>query len=386
MVFWKTRLRADSTPGVALPPASLCLFRLSAIGDTTHVLPIIRTIQRHWPRTRITWVVGRLEAELVGDIPGVDYRVLDKSRGIWSCRAQLAAMERDGERDGERGRERGRDRDEDRGGDGEGGRRHDGILQMQASLRATLIASALQGERRIGFDRDRAVDGQWLFVNERIAPRPNQHVLDGFFGFLEQMGLNARELVWDIPLPPAALEFARGQLPGEGPFLAISPCSSQRWRNYRDWPVARYVSVADHAARRGLRVVLTGGASAKELSYAAAIVEGAKEPPINLVGRTGLKELAAVLARCKGLVGPDSGPVHIASAMDRPVIGLYATSNPLRTGPYRHREFVVNRYPDAVRAFLGKDVSELRWGARVRHPGAMELIEVDEVCARVDRL
>jgi heptosyltransferase I len=93
-----------------------------------------------------------------------------------------------------------------------------------------------------------------------------------------------------------------------------------------------------------------------------------------------------VLARCAGLIGPDSGPVHIASALDVPVIGLYATSNPARTGPYRHREFVVDRYPDAVRRFLGRDPVELRWGARVRHPDAMELIEVQEVCERIDRL
>jgi heptosyltransferase I len=346
--------------GAGAAPDSLCIVRLSAIGDTTHVLPVIRTVQRHWPRTAVTWVIGRTEAGLLGDLPGVTYRVLDKNEGIRICRHRLREAEAGGV--------------------------HDVILQMQASLRASLIATALRGRRRIGFDRARAINGQWLFTNERIPAGDRQHVLDGFFAFLAQAGLPRRELAWDIPLPPAALQWADAQLPSGVPLLAISPCSSQRFRNFRDWPVNRFAAVADHAAARGFQVLLTGGASARERAHADAIIAAAGTRPVDLVGRTSLKQLAAVLVRCAGLIGPDSGPVHVASAFDVPVIGLYATSNPARTGPYRHREFVIDRYPDAVRRFLGREPDALRWGARVRHPDAMELIRVDDVCARIDRL
>jgi heptosyltransferase I len=341
-------------------PASLCIFRLSAIGDATHVVPVVRTVQRFWPETAITWVIGRTEASLLGDLPGVTFRVLNKRDGIRLCRRQLR--------------------------DAEGGRVHDVILQMQASLRASLIASGLRGRRRIGFDRDRAINGQWLFTRERIAARPREHVLDGFFGFLEQAGLPDRELRWDIPLTDQALAYAQRVLPAGKPLLTISPCSSQRFRNYRDWPVARFVAVADHASAQGFRVVLTGGGSDRERQYAEAIAAGCRRPVIDLVGRTSLKELAAVIARSQGVVGPDSGPVHLASAFDVPAIGLYATSNPGRTGPYRNREYVIDRYPDAVRCFLHSDPENLRWGARVRHPDAMDLISVDEVCLQIDRL
>lgn len=341
-------------------PGSLCIFRLSAIGDTTHVLPVIRTVQRYWPGTAITWVVGRTESELVGDLPGVTYRVLDKKVGIRGCRNQLRKAER--------------------------GFTHDVILQMQASLRASLIATGLRGRRRIGFDRARAINGQWLFTGERIAAGHRQHVLDGFFGFLEQAGLPRRELRWNIPLPPEAVAFAQRELPADRPLLALSPCSSQRLRNFRDWPAERFAAVADHAASLGYQVVLTGGPSPRERTHAAAIAAATAAPVTDLVGRTRLKELAAVLARCSGLVGPDSGPAHVASALDIPVIGLYATSNPERTGPYRHRDFVVNRYPDAVRRYIGRDPEELPWGTRVRHPDAMELISVDDVCARLEPL
>lgn len=347
---------------LAPAPESLCIVRLSAIGDTTHVLPIVRTIQRHWPQTAITWVIGRTEAGLVGDLPGVTYRVLDKKAGIRRCRQQLRRAEH--------------------------GRVHDMILQMQASLRASLIATALRGHRRIGFDRARAINGQWLFTRESVAaaPAPGQHVLDGFFGFLERAGLPRRELTWDIPVPAEALHFAAAQLPHEGPILAISACSSARRRNFRDWPVERFIAAAEHAHRRGLRVLLTGGPSDRERRYADAIAAGCEAPVIDLVGRTDLKQLAAVLVRCSGLLAPDSGPAHIASALDVPVIGLYATSNPLRTGPYRHQEYVIDRYPDAVRRFLRREPEQLRWGTRVRDPEAMAMITVDAVCAQIDRL
>jgi heptosyltransferase I len=350
----------ESANPSAPAPASLCIFRLSAIGDATHVVPVVRTVQRFWPETAITWVIGRTEASLLGDLPGVTFRVLNKRDGIRLCRRQLR--------------------------DAEGGSVHDVILQMQASLRASLIASGLRGRRRIGFDRDRAINGQWLFTRERIAARPREHVLDGFFGFLEQAGLPDRELRWDIPLTDQALGYAQRVLPAGEPLLTISPCSSQRFRNYRDWPVARFVAVADHASARGFRIVLTGGGSDRERQYAAAIAAGCRRPVTDLVGRTSLKELAAVIARSQGLVGPDSGPVHLASAFDVPAIGLYATSNPRRTGPYRNREYVIDRYPDAVRRFLHSDPENLRWGARVRHPDAMDLISVDDVCRQIDRL
>ena len=84
------------------------------------------------------------------------------------------------------------------------------------------------------------------------------------------------------------------------------------------------------------------------------------------------------------VICPDSGPAHIATAMGTPVIGLYATSNPARTGPYNSQDLTVNRYPDAISRYLGKNVRDLRWGERVRHPDAMDLIGVSDVTEKVD--
>ena len=134
--------------------------------------------------------------------------------------------------------------------------------------------------------------------------------------------------------------------------------------------------------RHDARVVLTGGPSAKEKTYGAALSDGSRAD--NLVGQSSLKQLAALIAAADLVICPDSGPAHMATALGTPVVGLYATSNPDRTGPYNSRKYTINRYPDAIKAYLGKNVEDVRWGQRVRHPDAMDLIEVGEVIEKIE--
>ena len=140
---------------------------------------------------------------------------------------------------------------------------------------------------------------------------------------------------WDIPLADADRACVTEHAPGDGPVLVISPCSSQRARNFRNWSAENYAAVADHfSARWNGRVILTGGPTELEREYGAAIAQHATCAPIDLIGKTSLKELLALLERASVVVCPDSGPAHMATAVGTPVVGLYATSNPDRTGPY----------------------------------------------------
>ncbi len=345
---------------LAAPPERVCILRLSAIGDVTHVVPVVRTMQRCWPETELTWVVGSLEAGLVGDLPGIDVVPFDKGGGNAASRALRRRL---------------------------GGRPFDLVLQMQTALRANIAGLAIPARVRLGYDRGRSRNAHNLFVNRRIAPNPRAHVLDGFFDFLRAAGITERDLRWDIPVPEAARAFAETQVPGDAPVLAISPCSSVRPRNYRNWDPERYAAVADHAAQRhGCHVVLTGGPAAGERALADAVVRSMRARPIDLVGRTSLKQLLAVLARCTALVAPDTGPAHMGTAAGIPVIGLYATSNPLRTGPYLSNDWVVNRYPENLARFRNETLETARWGQRVRHPDAMRAITVADVTERVDAL
>jgi heptosyltransferase I len=343
------------------PPEQLCLLRLSAIGDISHTLPVLRTLQAAWPTTRITWVIGKAEHALVGDIPGVDFIIFDKSQR-WRAYANLRKALK--------------------------GRRFDVLLHMQMSMRASLASLLIRANVRLGFDRDRAKDMQWLFTNHKIAPAKNQHVIDSFFGFTEALGIGERHLRWDIPIPEAARIFTDEALPSQ-PFLVISPCSSMAYRN---WTSAGYAAVAAHAIKQhGLKVVLCGGPSRREWQYGAEIhglldVNGCSSALTNLIGRTDLKQLLAVLERAEAVISPDAGPAHLATAVDTPVVGLYACTNPERARPYLSKAYTVNRYPEAVQAKYGKMPEDLPWGIRVRDAGAMERIRVEDVTRMLDKL
>ncbi|MDZ7828833.1 MAG: glycosyltransferase family 9 protein [Halofilum sp. (in: g-proteobacteria)] len=176
-------------------------------------------------------------------------------------------------------------------------------------------------------------------------------------------------------------------MPAGAPVLAINPCSSVRPRNYRNWLPARYAAVADHAnAAHGCRIVLTGGPSPGEREFTDAVLAHMDADPIHLVGRTSLKQLLAVYRRCTALVAPDTGPAHVGTAAGIPVIGLYATSNPLRTGPYNSLQWTVNRYPENLERYCGQTVDQAPWGKRVRHQGAMAAITVEDVTGKIDTL
>ncbi|KRE93795.1 ADP-heptose--LPS heptosyltransferase [Frateuria sp. Soil773] len=335
-------------------PASLCLLRTSAIGDVTHVVPLVRTLQRAWPDTALTWIVGKLERKLVGDLPGVDFVTFDKGKG-WAGMREVHAALRD--------------------------RRFDALLQMQVAMRSNLLSLGIQAGRRIGYDRARSRDLHGLVVNERIPARTGEHVLDALGSFCEPLGLKQTEVRWDIPVPDEARAWAAEQLPGEAPTLLVSPASSHALRN---WLPERYAAVMDHAATRGWRVALVGGPSPGERRMADAVLAACKRAPLDLTGKDTLKRLLAMLGRAQLLLTPDSGPMHMANAVGTKVLGLHAASNPDRSGPYSDRRWCVNKYDEAARRYLGKPASEIAWGRKIERPGVMELIGVDDVVERFE--
>ncbi|MGB5621760.1 MAG: glycosyltransferase family 9 protein [Gammaproteobacteria bacterium] len=337
------------------PPDAVCLLRLSALGDVSHMVPIVRSIQTQWPHTRLAWCLGRLEYQLVGDLPGVEFYQFDKSKGwraLFELRRRIGAQP------------------------------FDVLIHAQVSMRANLASLAIRAPVRLGYDHDRARDLHGLFVNQRIPAASGQHVLDSFFSFASTLGVTHRELRWDIPVPLEARD-AAARLPGDGPVLVISPCSSHPLRN---WRADRYARVADYAAKQyGFRIVLCGGPSALERRMGDAISAAMMaSAPIDLIGKDTIKQLLAVLERASLLIAPDSGPMHLATATGTPVIGLHAASNPQRSGPYLSRQWCVDRYDAAARQFLGRPAADLKWGTKIERPGVMDLVTVDDVIERLD--
>jgi heptosyltransferase I len=338
-------------------PESLCILRLSSIGDTCHVVPVVRTLQRLWPSTQLTWVIGRVEARLMSLLPGVEFITIDKRAGLASARALRAQLR---------------------------GRRFDVLLHMQLSLRASLVSALISANVRLGFDRARARELQWLFTNAQIAARSREHVLDSFQGFLGALGLPQGELQWDLPLPAAVQHYAAGLLADARPTLIISPCSAHPARN---WRPERYAAIAEHAVQaHGMRVILCGGPSALERDMGASIERRLAVPVVNQIGGDTLPQLLALLARSSALLCPDSGPAHMATMVGTPVIGLYAATRLQRTGPYLSRQWCVDRYEAAAHRFRHRSPDQLAWSEKIEEPGVMDLIEVADVRERLDAL
>tara|TARA_Y100000034_G_scaffold6550_1_gene7213 strand:+ start:4585 stop:5637 length:1053 start_codon:yes stop_codon:yes gene_type:complete len=337
-------------------PKDICILRLSAIGDVCHAVSAVQAIQRHYPEAKITWVVGKIEAMLLQDMPGVEFVIFDKKQGKAAFKQLKETFK---------------------------GRQFDVLLHMQVALRANLAARCIPAKVKVGFDWHRAKEGHFLFTNKRIAAEKSAHVLEGFRGFAKAIGVPHYEPTWQMPVSNDDKQVAAELLSGLENVLVISPAASKAERN---WLPERYAEIAKYAKQKGFHVVITGGPTDMERQLAADIISYLDFEVLNLVGKTTLKQLVCVLEQAKLVIAPDTGPAHMAVTMGTPVIGLYAHSNPARTGPYLYQDYVVEVYHKNLQAQYKKSAEQLPWGTRVKGKTLMSQISVADVQAMFDRV
>jgi heptosyltransferase I len=341
---------------------SICILRLSAIGDVCHAVAAVQAIQRYYPKAKISWIIGKVEAMLLKDLPGVELIVFDKKLGLGAYSDLSRKLK---------------------------GQQFDVLLHMQVALRANIASLFIPARRKIGFDWSRAKELHALFMRERIAPQQQPHVLDGFAGFARHLGVpflqNPQDKPqWQMPITDEHRDWAKAQLSSAtARHLVICPAASKAERN---WLPVRYAAIADYAATQGFTVYLCGGPTAMEQQLANDIKAQAQTDIIDLVGKTNLKQLLALLEQASVVLAPDTGPAHMAVTVGTPVIGLYGHSNPGRTGPYLYRHYVVDAYHAELKAQTGKTAADLPWGIRVKGGHIMEKISVDAVKKMLDKL
>jgi len=334
---------------------SICIMRLSAIGDVTHVVPVVNAIHAHMPQAKITWIIGKLEARLLSGLPGVELIVFDKKAGYGAFRQLRQALK---------------------------GRKFDVLLHMQVAARANLLSKLVKAPLRIGWDKPRWRDRHQWFINQSVESVVEQHQVDAFLEFARALGVPTGPPVWNLPVSTEDSDWAKKVLGDGPPILMISPCSSHQLRN---WQPARYAEVADHAiSELNMRVVLTGGPSTLESQTGQEIESAMSHKPQNLIGKDTINQSVALLKQATVVLSPDSGPAHLASALGIPVIGLYAATPSKRSGPYNSLELCVDRYLDAARIFRHKEPQDLRWGQRIEYPGVMDLIETRDVIEKLN--
>ena len=333
---------------------SVCIMRLSAIGDVTHVVPVIRAIRKSNANVRITWIIGKLEARLLNGLEGVEFIVFDK-KGGWPAIRQLRADLK--------------------------GRQFDVLMHMQVALRANLLSRLVRAKRRIGWDQPRWRDRHGWFINQSVRSVPHQHQVDAFLEFAGVLNVPVGPPVWELPVSDQDTTRAQATLGDGSPMLMMSPCSRHVLRN---WAADRYALVADYAiSELNMRVVLIGGPSELELQTGRDIESAMRNNAQNLIGKDTITQSVALLKKATLVLSPDSGPAHLASAVGTAVLGLYAATPSKRSGPYNSLDLCVDKYAEAAQKFRNKKPEELRWGQRIEFPGVMELIETGDVIEKL---
>ena len=329
--------------------------RLSAIGDVTHVVPLIHNIRKYIPQAKVTWIIGKLEARLLNGLPGVEFIVFDKKGGFEAVRQLRQTLK---------------------------GRKFDVLLHMQVAARANLLSRLVKAPTRIGWDKPRWRDRHQWFINKSVRSVPHQHQVDAFLEFARALDIPVDPPIWNLPISAEDINWAKQILGDHGrPILMISPCSSHPLRN---WPADRYAEVADYAiSEMNMHVVLTGGPSELEITTGQQIEAAMKNKAQNLIGKDTINQSVALLQQATLVISPDSGPAHLASAVGTPVIGLYAATPSKRSGPYNSLDLCVDKYTEVARKFRNKEPEQLRWGQRIEYPGVMDMIETADVLKKL---
>lgn len=336
-------------------PQSLCILRLSAIGDVCNSIAMAQAIQRQWPQTRLTWICGKAEARLLKDLPGIRVIIFDKKQGWQGYKAVWQALK---------------------------GERFDALLHMQTAIRASIVSLGIKARYKLGFDAARSSDLQQLFTNVKVPSPDSPHVLDGFMQFAATLGVSDLTPEWDIPLSEDDHRWADQQIHQDAT-LVITPAAS---KGYKNWTPEGYAELARHAHRLGYEIILAGSPAKIEVDLGNAIEEKLNFPITNLIGQSSLKQLLALLQKAALVCAPDTGPAHMAVAVGTPVLGLYAHHNPKRTGPYLSQQYVVSVYDECIAAETGKAPEQLPWRSRVKDDEAMKRITAERVITMFDKI
>ncbi|UJF17998.1 glycosyltransferase family 9 protein [Vibrio sp. SS-MA-C1-2] len=338
------------------PPTSICVLRLSAIGDVCNTIPVVQAIQKEWPNCSITWICGKLEAQLINDLPNINVVIFDKKKG-WRGYLELWSQLKD--------------------------QRFDALLHMQYALRSSIATLGIKAKYKLGFDNKRSQDMQMLFTNLKVKSPTSLHVVDTLLAFGSALELPKEKASWNLSYSQQAGQWAKQQLSSDKTNLVVVPATSKAYKN---WNAQGYADVIIDAQNKGFNVIIAGSPAPIEIDLAASIEEKLTQPVFNLVGKSSIKEMLALLDHADLVLAPDTGPTHMASAMNTPVVGLYAHYNPMRSGPYHYLDYVVSVYAEAVAEEHNKPIEMLPWRTRVQDESAMDRIKAPVVIAMIERI
>ena len=281
------------------PPRRILIVKPSALGDVVHALPVLKLLRTRWPAARIAWLVNAGFAGLLENHPDLDEVIVFHRRRLGSIPGLARRL-----------------------GDGE----FDLAIDLQGLFRSGWLAMQTGAAVRIGPASAR--EGATAFYTHAVGSAGvERHAVERNLDAAEALGCGRGPVAFDFGLTDADRASVESLLP-DGPFAVLLPGTN--WATKR-WPIESFAALVDPLRERfGLASVVAGARDASPLPGAA-----------DLIGRTSLKQLAALLERASLVVANDSGPMHVASALGRPLLVPFGPTNPLRTGPYGRPDCVL---------------------------------------------
>ncbi len=340
----------------------ILLIKPSSLGDVIHALPVLHGLRTRYPQAHIAWLISRSFAPIIARHPELDELIVfDRNqfarlgRSPGATRAFFTfvrALRR---------------------------RRFDLVVDLQGLFRSGFFARATGAPVRLGLREAREL--AWLAYTHRI-PRggPDVHAVERNYAVARWLGFEDVPVTMNLAISPAERADARTLLADAGvpagrPFVAILP--GARWETKR-WLPQRFAALVEWvASESGVEAVLMGGPD--ERDACTQIMALATGWAANLAGQTSLRQLAAVIAEAAVVVCHDSGPMHIAAALQRPMVAISGPTNPSRTGPYRQVDAVLRRDLPCSPCYLRR-LSQCPHAHE-----CMQGIEADAVISRVAR-
>jgi lipopolysaccharide heptosyltransferase I len=295
-------------------PTNILIIKPSAIGDVVHTLPVLARLKRRWPAAQVSWLVTPACAGLLEGHPLLAEVILfDRKRFGNAWRHPKLAMELRGFTRSLRER------------------KFDMVIDLQGLFRSGWLAKKTGAPVRVGFANAREL--AWMFYTHRVPiDTMEQHAISRYLKLARFIGCDDGPVEFPFATTDVDRSYARALIGDVQQYAVLMPGTN--WATKR-WPVEKFASlVAPLKQRFGLESILAGGTDAAAM---------AKDLPgvINLAGRTTLKQLTALLEGAALVVANDSGPMHIAAALNRPLVTPFGPTNPIRTGPFNRLNSVI---------------------------------------------
>lgn len=384
-------------------PKSICVLRLSALGDVCNILPSISQLSENFSDAKIVWILGKEVATILESVnlcKNVEIVIYDKSTGLRGMRQIWQKL---------------------------GKTKFDVFCIMQTALRANILSLGIKAKIKLGYDWARSKDGHYFFANRHIKKSPDKKIIEAYFDFLRYLGIKNPKWQWRLQLEKLdAKEFDFI----EHKYFLLNPCSSspkrdlspqvyaevmfQIWQKYKI--IGVITGVNSDYVRNFASSILQKLAKLQKASIDFEKVNGAyvdsEENSLNfkkvngayrdLVGKTTIAQLWALVEKAEFVISPDSAILHLAAATQTPPIGLYANKNPDYTGSIFGDAYFVSKYSQAAEKYLGKSVQtgiykndflsknkgffnkKLKFGTSIKSAQAMQLIKAQDILNKVE--